>query len=88
MIEDYRDRYPVADPDQPLEATSPRDPEQRQAWRTAHDALERISRRMSQRSGDRQGNVMTLSHDDDQPIRRHARDSGQHPVQGPEREAG
>jgi hypothetical protein len=31
---------------------------------------------------------MTLPHDDDQPIRRHACDSGQHPVQGPEREAG
>jgi hypothetical protein len=88
LIEDYRDRYPVADPDQPLEATPPRDPEQRQAWRAAHDALERISRRMSQRTDDREGNVMTRPHDHDQPIRRHTHDTGQHPVQGPEREAG
>ena len=88
LIEDYRDRYPVADPGQPLDATRPRDPEQRQAWRAAHDVLERFSRRGFQRNRDRQRNVVTLPHDHDQPIRRDARDSGQHPVQGPEREAG
>jgi conjugative relaxase-like TrwC/TraI family protein len=88
LIEDYRDRYPVADPDQPLDATPPRDPEQRQAWRAANDALERVQARQRQLSGDRQRDVTTPAHDHDQPIRQRARDSGHIPVQGPERAAG
>jgi conjugative relaxase-like TrwC/TraI family protein len=88
LIEDYRDRYQLADPDQPLGATPPRDPEQRQVWRTAHDALERLQARQPQRAGDRQGDVATLAHDHHQSTRRHARDSGHPPVQGPERAAG
>jgi len=88
LIEDYRDRYQVADPDQPLEATPPRDPEQRQAWRAAHDALEQVQARQRQLPGDRQRNVTRPAHDHDQPIRQIARDSGHPPVQGPERAAG
>jgi hypothetical protein len=88
LIEDYRDRYQVADPDQPIEATPPRDPEQRQAWRTAQDALERVQARQRQLPIDRQRNVTTPAHDRDQPNPQHARDSDQPPVQGPERAAG
>ncbi len=88
LIEDYRDRYPVADPDQPLDTTPPRDPEQRQAWRAAHDALEQVQARQRQLQGDRQRNVTTPAHDRDQPNPQHARDSGHPPVQGPERAAG
>jgi conjugative relaxase-like TrwC/TraI family protein len=88
LIEDYRDRYPVADPDQPLGATPPRDPEQRQAWRAAHDTLERVQARQRQLPGDRQRNVTTPAHDRDQSIPQHARHSGHPPVQGPERAAG
>jgi conjugative relaxase-like TrwC/TraI family protein len=88
LIEDYRDRYQVADPDQPLGATQPRDPEQRQAWRAAHDALERVQARQRQLPGDRQRNVTTPAHDHDQPIHQHARDRDHPPVQGPERAAG
>jgi hypothetical protein len=55
LIEDYRDRYQLADTDRPLEATPPRDPEQRQAWRAAHDALDRVQARQRQLAGDRRG---------------------------------
>jgi conjugative relaxase-like TrwC/TraI family protein len=88
LITDYRDRYQVTDPDQPLDATPPRDPEQRQAWRAAHDALERVQARQRQLSGDRQRDVTTPAHDRDQSTQQRARDSGQPPVQGPERAAG
>jgi conjugative relaxase-like TrwC/TraI family protein len=84
LIEDYRHRYHINDPDQPLGTQPPRDPEQRQAWRAAHDALERLQVRQRQRDLDRQGDVATLPHDHDQ----HARSSGYRPVQGPERAAG
>jgi hypothetical protein len=88
LIEDYRDRYQVADPDQPLGTTPPRDLEQRQAWRAAHDALERVQARHRQLPGDRQRDVTTPAHDHDQPARQRARDRGHPPVQGPERAAG
>jgi conjugative relaxase-like TrwC/TraI family protein len=88
LIEDYRDRYQLAHPDQPLDATPPRDPEQRQAWRAAHDALERVQARQRQLPGDRQRNVTTSAHDRDQSNPQRARDSGHPPVQGPERAAG
>ena len=88
LIEDYRDRYQVTDPDQPLGATPLRNPEQRQAWRTAHGALERLQAHHRQRTTDREIAVTTLANDHDQPTRRYARDSGHPPVQGPERAAG
>jgi conjugative relaxase-like TrwC/TraI family protein len=88
LIEDYRDHYQLADADRPLEATPPRDPEQRQAWRAAHDALDRVQARQRQLAGDRQRNVTTPAHDRHQPNPQRARQSGDLPVQGPERAAG
>jgi len=88
LIEDYRDRYHISDPDQPLGGAPPRDPEQRQAWRAAQDALERVQAHQRQLPGDRQRDVTTPADDHDQPTRRHARDRGHPPVQGPERAAG
>ena len=84
LIEDYRDRHHISDPDQPLGTQPPRDPEQRLAWRTAKDAIERLQARQRQRAVDRGRNVATLPHDHDQ----HARSSDHRPVQGPERAAG
>jgi conjugative relaxase-like TrwC/TraI family protein len=84
LIEDYRDRYHVTDPDQPLGTQAPRDPDQRLAWRATHDAIERLQARQHQRIADSQRNVRTLAHDHDQDARR----SGHRPVQGPERAAG
>jgi hypothetical protein len=88
LIEDYRDRYQVTDPERPLEPTLPRDPEQRQAWRAAHDALDRVQARQRQLAGDRQRNVTTPAQDRDQQNPQRARESGDLPVQGPERAAG
>jgi conjugative relaxase-like TrwC/TraI family protein len=81
LIEDYRDRYHVTDPDQPLGSQPPRDPDQRLAWRATHDAIGQLQAR--QRGSDRQRTVATLPHDHDQ----HARGSAYRPVLGPERAA-
>jgi hypothetical protein len=88
LIEDYRDRYQLADADRPLEATPPRDPERRQAWRAAHDALDRVQARQRQLPGDRQRDVTTPVHDRDQQKSQRARESEDLSVQGLERAAG
>jgi hypothetical protein len=84
LTEDYRDRYHITDPDQPLGTQPPRDPDQRRVWRAARDAIERLPARQRQRVVDHQRNVATLAQDHDQ----YARSSGHRPVQGPERAAG
>jgi conjugative relaxase-like TrwC/TraI family protein len=88
LVEDYRDRYQLVDPDRLLEASAPRDSEQRQAWRVAHDALDGVQARQRQLNGDRRGKVRTPAHDRDQQNPQRARDIAHLPVQGPERAAG
>jgi conjugative relaxase-like TrwC/TraI family protein len=88
LIEDYRDRYQLTDPDRPLESSAPRDPEQRQGWCAAHQALDRVHAGQRQLQGDRPGNVRTPGHDRDQQNPQRAREGEDLPVQGPERAAG
>jgi conjugative relaxase-like TrwC/TraI family protein len=98
VVEDYRQRFQVTDADRPLGAEPARDadPQQRQAWREASGAVERMQARQQHRERDQQRSqqrhhesVLTLAdHQGGEPTRRqaHARDLDS--VQGPERAAG
>jgi conjugative relaxase-like TrwC/TraI family protein len=96
LVEDYRQRYQISDPDRPL-GDQPRDhedPERHQAWREATGALERMqARHQRQREQQRSQapeheSVRTLADQDGgESTSRRAATRDPHPVQGAERAA-
>jgi conjugative relaxase-like TrwC/TraI family protein len=98
QVEDYRQRFGVADPDRPLGAEPARDadPERHQAWREARGAVARLQARQQHRDREQQRaherqqeSVPTLAdHPGGEPARRHAHARDLDPVQGAERAAG
>ncbi len=92
QVEDYRQRYQVSDADRPLGAEPARgaDPQQRQAWREATDALARMPARQRQLDRDPSpGSVRRIAdHPGGESTRRHGLTREPDPVQGAERAAG
>jgi hypothetical protein len=92
LVEDYRQRFQIDDPDRPLGQPPTRnnhDPEWQHAWRRANRAIERMQARQ-QRGLDRdphRGSVRNIA-DHDQPTSRRVAACDPDPVQGPERAAG
>jgi conjugative relaxase-like TrwC/TraI family protein len=90
LVEDYRQRFQIDDPDRPLGQPPGRaDAERDQAWRRANSAIQRMQGRQ-QRGLDRdplRGSVRSIA-EHDRPTSRHAAARDPHPVQGPERAAG
>jgi conjugative relaxase-like TrwC/TraI family protein len=91
-VEDYRQRFQVTDADRPLGAEPDRDAdlEQRQAWREATGALERMQARQQHREHERHhDSIPTLAdHPRGESTSRHGLTRDPDPVQGAERAAG
>jgi hypothetical protein len=97
LVEDYRQRFQIDDPDRPLgqPPTRDQDADRQQAWRQANGAIQRMQGRQrgvdrEQRGVDRdpiRGSVTSMA-DHDQPASRLAPARDPSPVQGPERAAG
>src|SRR6266540_134137 len=99
LVEDYRQRFEIDDPDRPLGMPPGRaDTEREQAWRQASSAIQCMQARQ-QRQLDRQqqgldsarrpGSVRSIAADQrGESTSRHPATRDPHPVQGPERAAG
>jgi hypothetical protein len=101
VVEDYRQRYQIDDPDRPLgqpPTRDHRDPERQQTWRQATSAIERMQARQQQQldrqqpgldSNPRPGSVPRIrANQRDASTSRHPDVRDPYPVQGPERAAG